>query len=587
MVSNTADEAPLAAADEVDPLTGLLTFASFRPKAQAFLDNPPALGPAPSIVYFNVENMKLYNERFGLVAGDELLAHVARAIESSFPQGLVSRVGDDRFVLITCDDSLADGIERVYHEVRDHNDAMQSIIRAGVYEHDGHADVTLSCDRAKMACDHIRGRYDVFWRQYDEALFESIERRQRILGKFDDAMRLGHIQVYFQPIFRTIGTKVCEFEALARWIDPDEGFISPADFIPVLEDARLIHRFDLHIIETVCRQFSIVLKEGYPLAPANVNLSKLDMELCDIVAETDRLMRMYNVPANILNIEITESVFSNDNEVLQDTIRRFHDLGLQVWMDDFGSGYSSLNALRDYPFDVVKFDLAFLRNKDAESAAKARLMLSHVTSMMKDLGYQTLAEGVETKEQLDFLAEIGCEKVQGFYFAKPAPLGEFAKRVMSGEFEVEAESQRAYMNEVGRVNLMATSTVGLNLDRGMELSSSVPASIVEFHAGTVRYLAWNDSYVEYLRDIGMNSIENSTVQMNDKTRTQSQGFFAASEKLRGKPDWMDIAFYEEDDLCTGRARCIAYDEQADTCAFVFVATNISKLLARAGYNLGA
>ena len=567
---------------ESDALTGLPSISEFYRLAEEAVAIPELAGVQLNIVYFNIENIKLYNERFGFAAGDELLVFTARIIENSFERALVSHVADDRFVLLTYGDDLEDGLSRVHQAVITHNKSQLTVIRAGVFVYDGESEISLACDRAKLACDYIRGRYDVYWHQYDESLLEKRDSKFFIIGRFENALREGHIQVYYQPIFRVIGSRVTEFEALARWIDPEVGFISPADFIPVLEESRLIHVLDLHVIETVCRQFSYILENGYPVAAANVNISRLDMELCDIVEETRKLIARYNIPPSTVNIEVTESTFGESSELLRTTIDRFHDLGMQVWMDDFGSGYSSLNVLREYPFDVVKIDMSFLRHSNEDSREKSRSMLPHVISMMKDLGFQTLAEGVETQEQLDFLREIGCEKVQGFLFAKPAPIEALTGRIASGEFGVEPQSQKDYMDVVGRVDLAYPATIDSQLGDSLNLSNGLAAAIVEFHDNAVRYLAWNDSYIDYLRDIGMNTIENSTKQMNDLTRLQSKGFFAAASKMKGVPKWVNLSFYEGDDLCTGRARCIAFDDECDTCAYVYIAFNVSRFLEQSG-----
>lgn len=568
-----------------DPLTGLPAISDFKRCARGIIDGPDAPDETFYFVYFNIENMKLYNEVCGRPAGDDLLVFTARIIEESFEHALVSRIGDDRFVILTYGDDLERGIDHVHAGVARHNDNLRTNIRAGVFAHDGSADMDLACDRAKLACDNIRGRYDVYWLQYDESLAKSRDRRQNILNKFDEALEKGHIQAYFQPIFRVIDTKVTEFEVLARWIDPVDGFISPADFIPVLEEGRLVHVLDLYILEIICKQFHSVKERGLPIVPANLNLSRLDMELCDIVTETQTLLERYQIDPRFLNIEITESAFGENNELLRQTIDRFHKLGVQVWMDDFGSGYSSLNVLREYDFDVIKFDMSFLRHRDEESHRRSREMLPHIISMMKNLGFKTLAEGVETQEQFDFLKEAGCGKVQGYLFAKPTPVDGFAKRMEAGEFGAETIARQEYMDKVGLVDLTAPATIDRALGHEIELSSGLPAAIVEFDENGVRYLAWNSSYVDYLRDIRMYSIENSTKQMNDLSRPQSQGFFGAAKRQWGKPDWVSLAFYEGEDLCTGRARCIAVDDESGTCAFIYIAFNISSFLKQTGYTL--
>ena len=567
-----------------DSLTGLLTAPDFYRLADQALAEPRAGEGAFNFVYFNIENMKIYNERFGMEQGDALLVFAAKTIEASFDRALVSRVGDDRFALLVPEEP-GEGIAKVREAMLGYDDDLRMIIRAGIFEHDGEADAVLSCDRAKFACDHIKGRYDTYCYKYDADLLAARDHRQYILDRFDKAMQQGHIQVYYQPILRTIGKQVTELEALARWIDPNDGLISPAQFIPVLEDLRLVHHLDLHVIDTVCREYGEVIERGHPLAPANVNLSRLDLELCDIVEETRKRIEKHGVPANLLNIEITESAFGSDDELLQRTIEGFHDLGIKVWMDDFGSGYSSLNVLREFPFDIVKLDMSFVRGCDEEGLGASKTMLLHIVSMLKELGFQTIAEGVETQEQYEFLKYIGCEKVQGFLFSKPTPFGELAERIGAGELGVEPLSHKGYMDKVGRVDLMDPGSIERSLNYGDAVSGGIPACIVEFHAGTVRYLAWNNPYLVYLHDIGMESIENSTKQMNDMTRLQSQGFHAAAAKQRGKDDWINLVFYEGDDLCTGRGRCIASDDEADTYAFVYIAFNVSRYLAQAGHSL--
>ncbi len=565
-----------------DPLTGLPSMTYFSVHAKALLESPALADSAFHLVYFNIENMKAYNERFGMAAGDDLIVFTAREIESAFEHALVTRVGDDRFALITYDGDPIAGIERVYEGVRAHNNESNTVIRAGVYEYERGVQVSTACDLAKLACDHIKGRHNVYHYVYDESLHEKRERTQFILDRFEDALENDGIQAYYQPIIRSTSGRISEFEALARWIDPIDGFISPADFIPVLEEYRLVHLLDLRIIEVVCRDMRALSSEGLQPLPANVNLSRYDMELCDIVEETAKIMRRYGIAPDMVNIEITESAFSENTALLEDCIKRFHDLGMQVWMDDFGSGYSSLNVLKAFDFDVVKFDMFFLRYRDEASRIRTRMMIPHLVSMAKELGVQTLAEGVETEGQYEFLRSVGCEKVQGFAFDKPSPVQSVRDRLVSGELLVEEPGEREYYNPIGHVDLATPYSIDQELARSIEMSGGMPAAIVEFRDGRVSYLRWNSSYIDYLQDIGMNTIENSTAQMNDLSRPQSQGFFKAAEYLRGKPEWLDMSFYEDQDLCTGMARCVAVDEKTGAAAFLYIAFNVTRYLARAG-----
>ncbi|MBQ9003900.1 MAG: bifunctional diguanylate cyclase/phosphodiesterase [Eggerthellaceae bacterium] len=571
--------------NHLDELTGLPTMSYFATHAKAMTDSPSFSDVPLDVVYFNVENLKIYNERFGFTAGDELLVFTAHTIEETFMHSLVARFGDDRFVTLTSREGLIAGIERVHEAVRAFNPESSTVIRAGIYPYEHNMEISSACDRAKLACDHIKGRYNTYYYLYDDSLLEGANRQQFILDRFDQALASGHIQVHYQPIMRTIGPRICEFEALARWNDPDDGSISVEDFVPVLEEYRIIHRMDLEILEQVCRNYRTLVDEGAQPVPTNLNLSRLDLELCDIADEVAAIMERYDVPPNMVNIEITESAFSENQKLLHAVIERFHERGMQVWMDDFGSGYSSLNVLREFDFDAVKIDLQFLRHGSDQSREKSELMLSHIISMAKDLGIQTLAEGVEERGQYEFLKSIGCEKLQGFVFEKPADFTRMRELLTGGPNPVESPSMREYYDAIGQVNLLRPTTLDDALSHDIELSSGLPAAVIEFCGNHVRYLLWNSSYEDYLVDIGMNTIENSEAQMNDLTRVQAQGFFRIAEQYKGSTEWVNLTFYEESDLCTAMARCISVDEGSDTYSFVYIAFNLSKYLNRTGSTL--
>lgn len=568
-----------------DPLTGLPSISYFYAHAKTVIDSPKLADTSFNIVYFNVDNLKIYNERFGMTAGDELLVFVARTIEASFEHALVTRFSDDRFVMLTYGDDLMEGLERVYSQVLTYNNESHTIIRAGVLPYDRGIELSTACDRAKLACDHIKGHYNVYYCIFDDQLIAERDVKQLILDRFDEALEKGYIHVHYQPIIRTISGRVSDVEALARWTDPVDGPISPAEFVPVLEEFRLIHKLDLRMMELICADCHELTKSGRTIVPVNINLSRYDLELCDIVEETVAIMRRYDIPPSMMNIEITESAFSERNDLLSAAIDRFHEYGLQVWMDDFGSGYSSLNMLREYAFDTIKIDLGFLQHHDDVSRMRARTMMPYIIGMAMDIGFLTLVEGVETQEQYELLKKMGCGKVQGFAFAHPMPLDQMIAFMKDEATAAETPAQRQYYDAVASVNLLKTASLGEEMSHKMELSSGLPAAIVQFSKGKAKYLNWNSSYLDYLRDIGMGTIENSENQMNDMSRPQSQGFHAAAKRMRGSSEWLNLTFYEGEDLCTGAARCIAVNDEAEACAFIYMAFNISSFLDQAGYSI--
>lgn len=178
----------------------------------------------------------------------------------------------------------------------------------------------------------------------------------------DEAIEKGWIQLHFQPIIRSLSHTTCAFEALARWQDPVRGLLTPGDFIPALEESRQIHKLDLYIFKLLCQNYHPRADQGLPMVPVSFNLSRLDFITCDIFTEIEKLTQAYQLPPSQLRIEITESVFIKDIETVNQTLNKFRAAGYQIWMDDFGSGYSSLNVLKDYEFDTIKLDMAFLSN---------------------------------------------------------------------------------------------------------------------------------------------------------------------------------------------------------------------------------
>jgi EAL domain-containing protein (putative c-di-GMP-specific phosphodiesterase class I) len=245
-----------------------------------------------------------------------------------------------------------------------------------------------------------------------------------LITHIDEAIEREYIKVFYQPVINIKTNKLSGFEALARWVDPKHGLISPLDFISVLEDAHLIHKLDLFMVKKVCERYRREMDLGHQCVPVSFNLSKLDFKLSEIFKEVKYFSDAYNVPHEMLHIEITESVLDDDDgDYIKNQIARFQNENFQVWMDDFGAGFSSLNMLKDYDFDYIKIDLVFLRN----FTEKSKVVIQAMVGMAKRLHLGTLSEGVETKEHLDFLKEIGCDLAQGYYFSKPLPYDEVMK----------------------------------------------------------------------------------------------------------------------------------------------------------------
>ncbi len=326
---------------------------------------------------------------------------------------------------------------------------------------------------------------------------EDLEKRDYIISNIDRAISEKWIRIYYQPIVRAINGKVCDEEALSRWIDPERGFMAPDEFISVLEESHLIYKLDLYVVDQIIEKIGIIRKEGLHVVPQSVNLSRIDFEECDIVDEICKRMDAAGLEHSLLNIEITESIVASDFDYMKTQVERFRDLGFQVWMDDFGNGYSSLDVLQDLTFDLIKFDMRFVRRLDQSN--NSRIILSELMRMATAIGLETICEGVETKDHVEFLGDIGCCKLQGYYYTKPLPLEEILNRYREGNqigFENPKESE--YYDTVGGINLFDLDWVmkddAINTER---LYNTIPMVIMELTDDSVRIVRSNASYREF------------------------------------------------------------------------------------------
>ena len=403
-----------------DELTGLLSRKGFHIKAGERLKDTENL----AVIWFNLDNFKMFNNRFGFKTGDELLCEISGIISNVFQGSITSRFSDDNFVILT-DWALAEiTAEILQNELKERHSDVSLRLRAGIYFPSSSEDIRSSCDRAKLACDSIRKNHSVNSCMFHEGMSRKLSLQQYILDTLDTAMNQNRIHVLYQPIVRLSTGMICETEALTRWNDTERGNISPADFIPTLEQYREIHKLDIHALRQVCNDYHERIQKGLPVVPVSVNLSRLDFELCNIFQEIETAVIRNDISRDMIRIEITESVSDDDAAVLNLGIEKFRAMGYQVWMDDFGSGYSSLNVLKNYNFDTIKFDMKFLHGFDINKSEKAKYIISSNLEMSRLMGMQALAEGVETEEQLEYLQSIGFDKAQGYYFGHPMKLDE-------------------------------------------------------------------------------------------------------------------------------------------------------------------
>ena len=426
---------------EYDDLSGLHNFQYFLSDVDNYVRNNLQESKDKMVLYINLNDFKLYNDQKGFAAGNEFLKEFGRRLEAVFnhPGDVVCRQHDDHYVAFT---NFHENIEDLANELnRIAQDIDQEIypeVNIGVYhlrELDEVEDVRRMVDKARFACNLIAERRNVTWCEYDMRLHKEYHLRQYVIHNVDKAVENEWIMPYYQPVVYSKDSTLCGFEALTRWIDPKYGFLSPGMFIPTLESVKLIQKVDKWMIECVCRDIRRFMDEGNKPIPVSINFSRLDFELTDIISHLEEMVKKYNIPKDALHVEITESALMDDTNILEESAKKIKEAGYALWLDDFGSGYSSLNVLKDYDFDVMKLDMAFLKNFSKDNK-KAKELIESIIEMAKKMGMRTLCEGVETEEQREFLASVNCERLQGYLFGKPMPYEEVTGKISNKEFTV-------------------------------------------------------------------------------------------------------------------------------------------------------
>lgn len=413
-----------------DALTGMLNRNAFEAAAAKMLTE---IKEPYYMVCSNIKDFKLVNELYGAEVGDQLLIAQAKMIDDVLDEKTVTaRIFADKFCMLMP--------KKRFHEqeVYDQIDALRGLnlvssfklhYYIGVYEiTDVTEPVWTMYDKAMMAIDTLRGNYGQSICFYEDALLEHIMKEKKVLGDFDEAIAGHQFKMFLQPQIAN-DNSVVGAEALVRWIHPEKGMISPGLFIPTLEKAGLIHKLDLYMWESAARKLEEWKKSGMEKYSISVNISTKDFYYLDICDTFRGFAEKYDYDVKKLKLEITESALMENIQENMKTLDGLHALGYEIEIDDFGSGYSSLGMLKDIHADILKIDMIFLQ--ETKNVTRSTTILKNIITMSKELGMPVITEGVETKEQVDFLMQVGCDMFQGFYFAKPMQVENFEEQYIA------------------------------------------------------------------------------------------------------------------------------------------------------------
>ena len=511
-----------------DTLSGLLSRSGFDKRVRMIIDGHP--NESYLLVYGDIDRFKVYNDLFGAPAGDRLLADIGAMIRDLMPAGAAAaRLRADHFVCCCSrssfdPDRMLAALDAWFASYRED---FTFFVRLGIFPIDDPSlDVNLMCDRALLALRSAKSGYVgskyVF---YDEKLRSSVLKEQELAGEMIAALEGGQFVPYFQPQYRYATGRMIGAEVLARWNHPAKGLLGPTEFIPVFERNGLIATFDYYMWEQACRCLRMWIDgRGVEGAPRlSVNLSRADIYRSDLCTYLKGLVERYDVPAELLHLEITESAYMEAPEQLIGAVTKLRAAGFVVEMDDVGSGYSSLNTLKDVPVDVLKLDMGFL---GASASSRGGLILASVVRMARWLDLPLIAEGVETKQQAAYLASVGCDYMQGYLFSKPVDRETFEKLLEGTAVEDLAHPFAESLQDGAAEFWDVDSQLSLIFN-----SYAGPAAIAEYDGETCELIRVNGEFARLL-DLDDEAASAELVRKNFLGVLQEEDRAALEEALR-------------------------------------------------------
>lgn len=414
-----------------DPLTRLYNRGLFMEQTELLLKMYPETKFC--MVVTDIKDFKIINDLYGNETGDRVLTAEAEFLRLiAGKMSVYGRIGADKFAICMPkddfnDDLLLSGIEKMKSIFAKSNYRLS--LYAGVYEIEDYSEkAPIICDKATLALLSIKGDYQQVIAHYENSFLEKKLVQKKMLGEFEPALLNEQFCIFLQPQTKQDGT-VCGAEALVRWRHPENGMIMPGTFIPCFEQAGLIYRLDCFVWEQAAKKLRQWKDNGREDLHISVNISVKDFYFVDVYQVITDLVRKYEINSKNLRLEITETALAvNINEIL-DVLEKLHGEGFIIEIDDFGSGYSSFNMLKDVCADVIKIDREFLR--ETQDAKRSRMILEGIIRLSEKMNMDVITEGVETKEQVDMLTGMGCNLFQGYYFSKPIPLDEFENKYVA------------------------------------------------------------------------------------------------------------------------------------------------------------
>ena len=515
---------------EKNKLTGLFARNPFFTQTETFLRVNETAAGKYCLVAIDIEHFKLFNEWYGQVAGDKLLREIGAHLNKMRQEfgGIAGYMGGDDFVIVLPnDEKVLENLKcRITGFVRAYGGHTGFLPAFGFYVID---DISLSAsqmyDRAILAQETVKGNYAVRCAYYSSDMKTRLENNHVLLAEVQAGLERDEFIYYLQPKCNLNTGKIVGLESLVRWKHPEKGIVAPGYFIPVMESNGLITELDMKVWEQVCQTLQDWIKSGHKVIPISVNVSSVDIYAIDVVEHFKNLVRKYGLPPEYVELEITESAYVEEYKVITGVAEALRNAGFTVLMDDFGSGYSSLNMLKDVNVDVLKIDMKFLK-MDENTMDKGMGILEAVTRMANIMGLRMIAEGVETEDQINYLLNMGCIYGQGYFFYKPLPVEEI-KILLNDENNVDYRGIQARKIEHVRFKDLFQSELASDSILNNILG---PIAIYDVYCNNVELLQVNDKYCLLVGQDPVDLAENVQVMeaIHPEDRKKMQNIFQRS-----------------------------------------------------------
>ena len=551
--------------NDIDEITGIYTRKKFIEEASRLIRSNH--DKTYYLLRFDVDGFKVLNDACGLAEGDRLLEWIgSECINMAEPGVVYGHWEADHFVVCM----EAECFERqnipelCSRNFEYDNPNFNVSLRLGIYKiYDTSVDIQIMVDRAYMALRSVKGNYSRHYAYFDESMRQKIMEESRIVNECEDALKNGQFIIYFQPQINYMNGSLHGAEALVRWMRSEDEIISPGKFIPIFEKNGFISKLDQYVWEQVVKYQKKWTDEGIDILPVSVNVSRVDISNPKIFEDLEDMLALYRLPKECIRLEITESAYMDNPQLLINSVKRLQESGFQIEMDDFGSGYSSLNTLKDVPVDMLKLDMKFMQ--DGENANRGGSILSSVIRMSNWLKLPVIAEGVETKNQADYLKSIGCVYMQGYYFSRPIPVNEYevmlktkvCEKYKDKRFYDDMENAYQYLNANTSATFVFNCFVG-------------GAAIVEYDVNSLEVIRINDRFYQTF-GIANNDYINRKVNLFDAFDGENRRKLVAA---------LDAA-QEKKQECSCELKVYGRDGQDDIWCRVRVrllAVNVDKLL---------